>query len=171
MGQSQVSVVLKAPNNVPEGDYSSDWPKIFLAGSIDMGKAENWQERLERELEEHNVIIYNPRRDDWDSSWVQDISNPQFKEQVEWELDHINDSDLVLFYFDPNGPAPITLMELGYVIGNEQWCLVCCPEGYWRRGNVQVMTQKHVVPMVDDIESFIAAAKRMVIEMENNYGF
>lgn len=166
-----MSVVLKAPNRVPDGDYDSDWPKIFLAGSIDMGKAENWQEHLERELASHNVVIYNPRRDDWDSSWVQSIHNAQFNEQVTWELDHIEDADLVLFYFDPNGKAPITLMELGYAAGRDQYALVCCPEGYWRKGNVEMICDRADIKLVHDIETFINRAKKMIIEMENEYGF
>jgi len=38
--------------------------KVFLAGSIEMGKAENWQEKIERELKDTDLVILNPRRDD-----------------------------------------------------------------------------------------------------------
>ena len=165
-----MSIVLKAPNRYSTEDHESDWPKIFLAGSIDMGNAENWQERLERELKDHKVIIYNPRRDDWDSSWVQSIDNPQFNEQVTWELDHIEDADLVLFYFDPNGLAPITLMELGYAAGRDQYALVCCPSPYWRKGNVEMICDRADIELVDDIELFIERAKQMITELENEYG-
>ena len=54
---------IKAPNPLIMGKYN-----IFLAGSIEMGTAENWQERLVRELASEDVTIFNPRRDDWDSS-------------------------------------------------------------------------------------------------------
>jgi len=64
--------VIKAPNKL-----IFDEPKsIFLAGSIEMGKAENWQERVTKELKKFdNVVIFNPRRDDWDSTWEQKIDN------------------------------------------------------------------------------------------------
>lgn len=44
---------------------------IFLAGSIEMGKAEDWQSELTNWLESNcpkdvNLTVYNPRRDDWD---------------------------------------------------------------------------------------------------------
>src|SRR5271154_863946 len=89
---------------------------IFLAGSIEMGKAEDWQAKLFHSIMSHNVTVYNPRRDNWDPSWKQDISNPFFKEQVVWELDHIDLADIVVFYFDPTTMSPITLMELGIVL-------------------------------------------------------
>ena len=56
---------------------------IFLGGSIEMGKAENWQQRMESELQAPGeVCVFNPRRDDWDSSWKQEIANLPFYEQV-----------------------------------------------------------------------------------------
>jgi nucleoside 2-deoxyribosyltransferase len=153
-----MTIVYKAPELVPinMGDF-----RIFLAGSIDMGKAENWQERLERELAEYedDVVICNPRRDDWDSTWVQSINNPQFNEQVTWELENIEDADLVVFYFDPNGQAPITLMELGFVAGSEIPAIVCCPDGYWRKGNVEMICDRYGIPLCSNIDDFIALIK------------
>lgn len=137
-------------------DY--EWT-IFLAGSIDMGKAENWQDKIVQSLADTDITIFNPRRDDWDSSWVQDISNEKFKEQVMWELEHIESVDMVVFYFDPDGPAPITLLELGLCATSPQKVVVCCPPGYWRRGNVQIVCNRHSIKMVDDIEDLISSIK------------
>lgn len=58
-----------------------------------------------------------------------------------WELEHIHKADLVVFYFDPNTQSPITLMELGYVIGSGKQALVCCPDGYFRKGNVVITSE------------------------------
>lgn len=114
--------------------------KIFLAGSIEMGVAEHWQERLTSEFENYNVEVFNPRRDDWDSSWVQDPTRgTQFHEQVTWELDHIEDADLVVFFFDKETKSPITLMELGLSIGLAKEIMVYCPQEFFRYGNVVVM--------------------------------
>jgi len=152
-----MAVVVKAPNPIP--DY---WiPVVFLAGSIDMGKAVNWQERVEKELEDLEIIIANPRRDDWDSSWVQDISNDKFREQVTWELDSLELAQLILVYFDPDGPAPITLLELG-MFGRTSNMIVCCPEGYWRRGNVQIVCDRFAIPMVETIDQLIDSAKQFL---------
>ena len=87
---------------------------VFLSGSIEMGAAKDWQARVATALKrDSNVVILNPRRDDWASSWVQSIDNPQFNQQVAWELDGLGKADVILMYFDPTTKSPITLLELG----------------------------------------------------------
>lgn len=150
--------VIKAPTPFKKHIYSKT--SVFLAGSIDMGKAEDWQTRISRELSDLDIVILNPRRDDWDSSWKQDISDPKFSEQVNWELDALSAADLILVYFDPKGQAPITLMELG--LFSDHNIMVCCPEGYWRRGNVQVVCQRKGISLFDKIEDMIAEARKQL---------
>ena len=135
-----------------------DKPSVFLAGSIDMGKAVNWQEALTAGLSDLPVAILNPRRDDWDASWVQDISNDQFRSQVEWELNYLEDCDVIAMYFDPAGPAPISLLELGLNAASGRM-VVCCPEGYWRRGNVQIVCARYRIPLVETIEQLAGLVK------------
>lgn len=136
-------------------------PKIFLAGSIEMGKADNWQFRVESELDEY-AIIFNPRRDDWDSTWIQSIDNPKFREQVEWELDALHLSDIIAMYFDPNTMSPISLLELG-LFARTGKMIVCCPDGYWRKGNVDIVCKRYDVKQVDTLEQLIEAAKDIII--------
>lgn len=117
---------------------------IFLAGTIDMGNSVDWQTEFTKglELTGYDLTVLNPRRPEWDSSWAQDINNESFRGQVEWELDHIDEADFVVMNFLPDSQSPITLMELGYIAGKEDsWteALVCCPPGFWRRGNVQII--------------------------------
>jgi hypothetical protein len=133
---------------------------IFLAGSISMGEAEKWQDSVAEALKDIvDVLILSPRRDDWDSSWVQEIENEQFREQVEWELDGQERADLILLYFDPATKSPITLMELGRFWNK---CFVCCPEGFWRKGNVDVFCNRYKVPVVTDKEKFITVAQNVI---------
>lgn len=87
------------------------------------------------------------------------IDNPKFNEQVTWELDNIECADLVIFYFDPNGPAPITLMELGLCVGREQYSIVCCPDGYWRKGNVEMICDRYGIPLCNTIDELIGLVK------------
>jgi len=96
----------------------------------------------------------NPRRDDWDSSWEQKIENAQFKQQVEWELDALEYADWILMYFDPSTKSPISLLELG-LFAETGKLIVCCPEGFWRKGNVDIVCEKYGVPQVDSIEELI----------------
>ncbi len=77
---------------------------VFLAGSIEMDKAEKWQERVIDLIEDNGnweICIFNPHRKDWNSSWEQKIENKHFKEQVNWELNSIEHSDTILFYYPP----------------------------------------------------------------------
>lgn len=140
---------------------------IFLAGTIDMGNSVDWQTEFTKglELSGYDLTVLNPRRPEWDSSWAQDISNESFRGQVEWELDYIDEADFVVMNFLPDSQSPITLMELGYIAGkNDSWteALVCCPPGFWRRGNVQIICARHKIALFDDMLSLhVALAERI----------
>lgn len=141
---------IQAPNWFPRNKNAI---KIFLAGSIEMNTAENWQKRLLDLCSELDVIFLNPRRDDWDNTITQDSSDPRFREQVEWELDGLNHSDIILFYFDPNTKSPVTLLELGkFVDSDEHIVLVCCPDGFWRKGNVDIVCERARIPVCKTFE-------------------
>lgn len=119
---------------------------VFLAGAIDMGQAVNWQDQVTHELRHQSLAFYNPRRDDWDSSWEQKVENQKFNEQVNWELDMIKEADIVFFYLPKESTAPITLMEFGIVMGAAPHkAIVCVEEGYWRRGNIEVVCNRERV--------------------------
>lgn len=133
---------------------------IFLGGSIEMGLAEPWQERLVNEFKDTDLRFLNPRRDDWDSSWVQEASNPQFSQQVNWELDALEYSDLIVFYFDPNTKSPITLMELGLHSKSQKAIIVCCPDGFWRKGNVEIVCQRYDITLVNSFDELVEAVKK-----------
>lgn len=161
-GKQNSAEVIKAPNDL--GDISGK--TIFLCGSIDMGKAIDWQTQVEAGLQDEAVTILNPRRDDWDSSWDQSIDNPQFKEQVDWELDGMQIADIILFYFDPNGKAPITLLELGLNAKDKyDDIIVYCPEGYWRKGNVDIVCERYSIKTVSNIVELIAEAKKKIADI------
>jgi hypothetical protein len=102
-------------------------PKIFLAGSIEMGKAEDWQTELINKLKDKDIIIFNPRRADWDPTWEQKKENPEFYNQVTWELEHLELADWIVLYLDPNTKSPITLLELG-IHAQANKLIVCCPK-------------------------------------------
>ena len=140
-------------------------PLVFLAGSIEMGAAEPWQARLENALSPLAGTLLNPRRDDWDASWVQSIENAPFREQVEWELRGLRSADIVAIYFDPATKSPITLLELG-LVAERHTVLVCCPDGFWRKGNVEIVCAGYHLELFDHIDSFTVALARVILEHE-----
>jgi hypothetical protein len=145
--------VIKAPNNIKNVTNS-----VFLAGSIEMGKAIDWQSEIAEKLKDFDVTLFNPRRDDWDSSWEQTIDNADFNEQVTWELDSLDASDKIVFYFDKDTQSPITLRELGLYASSGK-CCVYCPDGFWRKGNVDIVCERFKIPMVDNIEGLVKYIK------------
>lgn len=135
---------------------------VFLAGSIEMGLAENWQEKIESGLKDmENICILNPRRDDWDASWKQNSENAQFNEQVNWELEGLEKASMIVFYFSPETKSPVSMLELGLFAGTGK-VVVCCPEGFWRKGNVDIVCKKHNVQQVNSVEQLIQAVKKHV---------
>lgn len=119
-----------------------------------MGTAEEWQEKVTEEIRTWCIVdyIFNPRRENWDSSLPQTITNSEFREQVEWEHEHIVISDIVFFYFSPETKSPITLMELGLVAGMNKNAVVVCPPGFWRKGNIEVLCHNSNIPLFESLE-------------------
>lgn len=141
----------------PHGYEHCPRPWVFLAGSIEMGQAENWQQRCEREIV--GATILNPRRDDWDLSWVQSKDHTLFFEQVTWKLKAQEDADLIVFYFAPDTAAPITLLELGLRCSYESRdTIVCCPKGFYRSGNVEIVCDRYGITFVDTLDLLIEVA-------------
>lgn len=139
-------------------------PLVFLAGSIEMGAAEEWQRKI-IDLLPRDCTILNPRRDDWDSSWEQKATHQKFREQVTWELRGLDNADIVLLYIDPNTKAPISLLELGAHRNN---IVVCCPEGFWRKGNVDIFCQYYGIPQVDTLEELAEDVWRYIRDAERS---
>lgn len=136
----------------------TDNVSIFLAGSIEMGVAEHWQQKVEKALSNLDITIFNPRRDEWDSSWSQSIDNPVFKEQVVWELDHLEKADIIIVYFDKNTKSPISLLEFGLYAKSGK-LIVYCPDGFWRKGNVDIVSEKYSLKQVDSFDKLLKEIK------------
>jgi hypothetical protein len=146
-----MAIEIQAPNDIPNVKTNT---KIFLGGSIEMGKAIDWQKDLIERLKDEMITFLNPRRSDWDSSWTQEITNPKFKEQVDWELNGLDIADIIVMVFDPNTMSPISLLELGLHASSEKM-VVICPEGFWRKGNVDIVCEKHNIKQVNDIDELV----------------
>ena len=148
---------IQAPHLIP---YDKLARYVFLAGSIEMGNAEKWQDKIIKELRDSIWTILNPRRDDWDSSWEQTVDNDKFVEQVSWELEGMERAEKIVMYFDPNTKSPITLLELGLWANKEGGKLiVCCPFGFWRKGNVDIVCARYRVTQVNALSDIIRILK------------
>lgn len=141
---------IQPPNQVPI--------RVFLGGSIEMGKAIDWQKQIIETLKDEPIIFLNPKRDNWDSSWEQKITNPEFFEQVTWELQSLEQSDFIVMFIDPATKSPITLMEIGLHARSGKM-IVCCPEGFYRKGNVDIVGHVYGYPVVTELDELVEAIK------------
>ena len=129
---------------------------VFLAGSIEMGKAENWQAKVEDYFSAFDkYTLLNPRRDDWNNDWEQAFENPYFSQQVNWELTALERSDQIIMYLLPSTKSPISLLELG-LFAKSGKLLVCCPAGFWRKGNVEIVCEKYGIPIYEELVELLA---------------
>lgn len=155
---SQQSQVIFAPSEEPPRGVKS----VFLAGTTSRVDATDWRETLSSLLSDTKITIYNPYRPDWDSTWREDVDFEPYRQQVEWELDKQEKADVVVVYFHPATQAPVSLLEFGLCARVPGKAVVYCPEGYWKRGNVQVVCRKFGVEMVESIQGLHGAImKRM----------
>ena len=147
--------VLKPPQPI---DLLDTETSVFLAGSIEMGSAIDWQIEITNQLSDREVVVLNPRRDQWDAGWEQRMSNPMFLEQVQWELAGQEAATIIAMHFAPETKAPVTLLELGLFASSGK-VIVSCPDGYWRKGNVEVVCQKFSIPLVGSLDELVAVVQ------------
>lgn len=156
-----MSKIIKAPEPfIVDIAFCEREKIIFLAGSIDNGAVPNWQKEAESKLTKYN-IIFNPRRDDWDSSWEQSIDNKKFVEQVIWEQDALGVSNKILIYFAPDSISAISLLEFGLYLPTNK-LIVCCPDGFWKKGNIEVMCERFKIPCFNSLFYAISFANSII---------
>jgi hypothetical protein len=127
---------------------------IFLAGSIEMGVAEDWQSKVEKHFEDKEGYIFNPRRDDWDAGWDQSIHNENFNEQVSWEMTAMDISHIIIMNFCEGTKSPISLLELGLYAKTGK-VVVCCPDGFWRKGNVEMVCDRYGLQLFNTMDELL----------------
>ena len=151
----------KGPSNVVSPQplpIDDSRPRVFLGGSIDMGGAPDWQAAMTSALAVMDVVILNPRRPDWNPEWRPEADEPEFRRQVEWELAALESADVIVMYFAPGTQSPISLLEMGlHARGGK--LIVLAPQGFWRKGNVDITAQAYGVKQVQSLPELTAAVR------------
>lgn len=145
----------KPPQGILNLPYATK--SVFLAGTIDNGDSNNWQNSIVETLKSfggEEIIVFNPRRDDWNSSWEQSIHYPEFYRQVQWEMDCMERADIIYMNFEENSKSPITLLEFGlYAKSNK--LIVNCHDNFWRKGNIEMVCEKYNIHLYNNFEESI----------------
>ena len=89
------------------------------------------------------------------------------EELLQWELEGQERATIIVMYFDPKGKAPITLLELGLHAKDDK-LVICCPEGYWRRGNVEMIADRYDHPLVDNYDDMMEHLKDELRRIQSN---
>ena len=119
---------------------------LFLAGTIDNGDSEDWQQELIDTISgvelKKPVMVYNPRRKDWPSS----SDHSEVHKQIDWELYHLERANLIVMNILADSKSPVSLMELG-LFAREGKLIVFCPKTFYRYDNVLKVCEHYDVPL------------------------
>lgn len=125
--------------------------KIFMAGTIDMGNSRDWQKELYETFSsmDGRYILFNPRQENWDASRPGEMDY-----QVRWELDHLEQADMIVMYILGTSKSPISLLEMGlHARGGKMH--VICEKDFYRYDNVRITCDWYGVPMYDTLDEFL----------------
>lgn len=133
-----------------EDTSSGNVIRIFLAGTIDCGNSEDWQSKYIENLynthkdNDNIIIIYNPRRPSGKGLNPDDKKEMDY--QVNWELDKLEKSDIIIMNILGNSKSPISLLELG-LFAKSGKLEVICPEEFYRYDNVRIVCERNGIPL------------------------
>ena len=163
-----IEITPEGVTNFPniDKDQSPDNIKIFLAGTIDSGDSEDWQNKLVTELalynwdpsseedsgfdyalgadEDEDIIIFNPRRENWNKR----ATERDVEEQIKWEQKHLDSADFIVMVLKDDSKSPISLLELG-LYGPSGKMLVCCTEKFYRFTNIRMTCEKYGIELLE----------------------
>ena len=117
---------------------------IFLAGSMDHKQEGSWRDEISAEF--GTYPIFDP------TNTKHDQLNPEeMKRHIDWELDALQLSDMILLNFLPNALSPISLVELGLYV-NSKKLIVICPKEFYKSSYVHTLCEKYNTPIFNNIK-------------------
>lgn len=139
----------------PRMDFSGDeasYTKVFLAGTIDMGRSIDWQAACTERFRTlgGRYLIFNPRRAGGMSS-----DSAEFEYQVRWELEHLEKADIIIMNILGSSQSPITLLEMGAYLRSGKLHVACEPD-FYRYGNVRITCDRYGVPLYSSLNELWA---------------
>lgn len=134
-------------------DDTEGFTKIFLAGTIDMGRSEDWQAGLKEyfSYKEGRYILFNPRRATWNGG-----ADGEMEYQVRWELDHLEQADIIIMNILGTSQSPISLLEMGLHARSKKLYVACEPD-YYRYDNVRITCEFYGIPLFESLSSLLAS--------------
>lgn len=125
---------------------------VFTAGSIEMGNAVQWQNHMAISLSHLPITVCNPRRGHWNPDITPLARDEDFRTQVEWELDALEQADVICFFFDVTTKSTVSQV------------VVCCGDEYWKGGNVELTCRRYDIPFVKSFAELVPAVEKMLVD-------
>ena len=150
--KESVTYMLQPHDELPAGVADDrSFTKIFLAGTIDMGNSRDWQAELHEKFSamEGRYILFNPRQEHWDATRPGEMDY-----QVRWELDHLEEADIIVMHLLGSSKSPISLLEMGLHARSGKMHVIC-EKDFYRYDNVRITCSYYGVPIYDSIEEFL----------------
>ena len=113
---------------------STQYRKVFLAGTIDMGRSADWQAALVARF-----------RDSIGGRWLFFGA---------WELAHLGAADLIVMSRRGDSRSPISLLEMGLYARSGKLFVACSPD-YYRYDNVRITCRRYGVPLYDSLTALL----------------
>lgn len=125
---------IQAPSDlVPNPDEIT----IFLAGSIEMGKAKPWHDAVASQIARRTtqpIAFYNPRR-------VEDFTPDMEDEQILWEQERLSTCDYIFMHLQGDTKSPISLLEFGEFIRSGK-LFIDVPKDFYRYKNILLTAEQ-----------------------------
>lgn len=149
-GDDSVTYMLKPHDELPAGNLDG-FVKVFLAGTIDMGKSDDWQAGLLEYFSgtDGRYLLFNPRQDNWDGN-----AAGEMEYQVNWELGHLEHADMIIMNILGSSKSPVTLLEMGLHARSGK-LFVACEPSFYRYDNVRITCAYYGVPLYDSLEELL----------------
>lgn len=139
--RAQSEVIVLHPDEGKAEVNEAEYTRIFLAGTIDMGKSIDWQKAT----------------CDWFRARPQGKMS-DFEHQVNWELEHLEKADLIIMNILASSKSPITLLEMGLHMRSGKLHVICEP-GFYRYDNVRITCNRYGVPLYHSMDEFLKTVR------------
>lgn len=141
----------------PEGIQAGDRNTLFLAWGITW--CPDWQSQIVQILSDTSLTLINPRRKNFD------VHNKTMEqEQIIWEHENLEQSEMISFWFPQETLCPITLFELGKYLRTSKKIFIGIDPEYRRRRDLEIQ-----VPLIRPDISFCYSLEELAWEIQWRY--
>ncbi|CAM1372061.1 nucleoside 2-deoxyribosyltransferase domain-containing protein [Tenacibaculum xiamenense] len=128
---------------------------VFLAGSMCIDKEDDWRKNVIKNFA--NVFDFiDPTNENHNL-----LNDSQMEHHINWELEGLELSDIILMNLLPESKSPISMVELGlYARSNK--LIICCPENFYQYRYIKTLAKKYNVALFTELEKGIQHLKKEI---------